>query len=306
MNPLVPNSGMADPHIYVFEGRVYLYTGRDADPTLQRFLMPDWNVWSSADLISWRHETTISPNITYIGASAEPECWATSVAYRGGSYFFFFSNGGNGRAHNFGVMRASSPTLVDAVDALGRPLVSEPGDGGVTQTNLTRAAYDPTVFIDDNETPYVCFGVLEWDGTTAGTKSQYLIAKLDETFLALAEEPRPLHFLPRPDGAFMPSNDKSTLHKRDGLYYLSAGSMYATLASVYGPYTFRGDTNPHDGADRSFGLNTRGHGRFWSWRNQWFHVWCEFVSLNSSGVSPYPPDSKSFPRYRDSWMTYTH
>ena len=43
-NPIVPYVGMADPHIFVFNGKPYLYTTRDLDSlTKGRFVMPDWH-----------------------------------------------------------------------------------------------------------------------------------------------------------------------------------------------------------------------------------------------------------------------
>ena len=75
--------------------------------------------------------------------------------------------------------------------------------------------------------------------------------------------------------------DKSTLHKREGTYYLSAGTRYATSKSVYGPYTFRGDSvGKHP--SQSFGLTGQAHGRFFEWRGQWFHVYCLFVDNNAA------------------------
>jgi arabinoxylan arabinofuranohydrolase len=250
--------------------------------------------------VTWRHVTTITPNQTYIGASATPECWAVDVAFTGitgKEYAFYFSN----RGSNFGVMLASDPSLADAVDALGRPLVSEPGAGGVVTTNITGGAYDPTVLVDDDGSRYIVFGLHD-------SGSSYAVAQLDPTFTAFAEPLRPVVFLPRPsDGETMPSDDKSTLHKFGGVYYLSAGSMYSTATSPYGPYVFRGDANPHSAVspDRSFGDTTQGHGRFWTWNGQWFHVWCEFVQQNNTGTPP-PNQGKSYARWRDAWMTYTH
>ena len=77
-NPLVPNVGMADPHIHIFNNQAYLYTTRDADPFAKSFTMPDWNIWSSADLIHWQHERTILPVETYMGKSTR--CWAPDAA----------------------------------------------------------------------------------------------------------------------------------------------------------------------------------------------------------------------------------
>jgi hypothetical protein len=64
-NPLVPYIGMADPHIYVFNGKPYLYSTRDKDSlkTKGRFIMPDWHIWSTEDLLHWKHERTILPDL---------------------------------------------------------------------------------------------------------------------------------------------------------------------------------------------------------------------------------------------------
>ncbi len=91
-NPIVPYVGMADPHIFIFEGKAYLYATRDIDSlqTRNRFVMPDWNIWSSSDLIHWDHERTIYPTETYMGKSTD--CWATDMGWRNGKYYFYFSN----------------------------------------------------------------------------------------------------------------------------------------------------------------------------------------------------------------------
>lgn len=275
-NPLVPGAGMADPHIHIFGDTAYLYAGRDRSQTDDNFIMPDWNVWTSDDLVAWRHVTTIAPNQTYMGAPDVPECWAVDVVFRDGVYALFFSNGGK----NMGVMTGSTPTLSDVTDALGRPLVSTTrwpsALPGVTVTNLTRGSYDPTLLTDTDGTIFVMFGVRD-GGKGGDAPSHYLMARLkDDDVAALAEPPRVVQFLPSPaDGSTMPYNDKSTLHKYKGVYYLSAGSYYATSESSsgpYGPFTFRGNANPHTGpsgaenATRSFGdtsqVYTRGMGGF--------------------------------------------
>ena len=230
-NPIVLNgTSIADPHIHIFDGQAFMYAGRDVDPHARGFVMPDWSVWRSSDLVSWTKVTTISPNKTYIGAGST-ECWASDVARirtaNSTRYAFFFSHGGI----SMGVMTASSPSLGDASDALGRPLVSSSrrpeAPSGVWVTNQTRGAYDPSLLVDDNAT-YVSFGVRD-----TLDSSVYLIARLDHSLTSLAEEPRRIVFLPRADGAEMPSDDKSTLHKWNGVYYLSAGSYYSTATSLY-------------------------------------------------------------------------
>jgi hypothetical protein len=153
--------------------------------------------------------------------------------------------------------------------------------------------------VDDDATAYLCVG-LRLGGS-------YVIARLEPNLVALSEEPRSIVVLPDPvSGGTMPGDDKSTLHKHAGTYYLSAGAWYATASSVYGPYTFRGSSSPQvtrANASRSFGLSHQAHGRFFAFRGQWFHVWCEFISENNTTTKD--PEAPTY-HYRDSWMVYTH
>ena len=100
---------------------------------------------------------------------------------------------------------------------------------------------------------------------------------------SLAEAPRRVSWA----GVNGQGDDKPTLHKLGPVYYLTSGALFSTSSSVYGPWTFRGSSG-----DGRYGLQAQAHGNFFTWRGQWFHVWCTFVD----------------PRYRwrQSWMTYTH
>ena len=311
---------MADPHIHIFGDKAYLYSTRDKSPHSTDFEMPGWDVWRSSDLVHWDHLTAISPQQTYIGKQAANAtrrrtggefvrfaysgvlaCFAADVIARNGVYAFFFSNGDT----NMGVMTASSPSLSDAVDAIGRPLVSTEAlptvPPGVTVTDRTHGAYDPTLLLDEDGVAYVCFGLQRPADHGAGKPSSYLLARLSTSLTELAETPRPVEFLPHPHtGKLFPGADKSTLHKRQGTYYLSSGAHYATSKSVYGPYTYRGDTVGRH-PSQSFGLTGQAHGRFFEWRGQWFHVYCLFVENNAAEKVS---SRKSF--FRESWITYTH
>ncbi len=171
-NPLVPFVGMADPHIYVFDGKPYLYSTRDIDSlqTKGRFIMPDWHIWSTDDLLHWRHERTILPVETYMGRSRD--CWATETATRNGKYYIYFSD----KNRTTGVLVSDSPTGPFR-DALGRPLL----DTGLTSTK----EYDPSVLIDDDpaQTPYIIFGHHRDDDPNL----RYYIVRLNDDMISLAE-----------------------------------------------------------------------------------------------------------------------
>ena len=271
IKPMVANVGMADPHIHIFNNKAYLYSTRDADIQAKGFVMPDWKVWSSSDLIDWKLETIIDPAITYMGKSNN--CWAPDMAYRDGNYYFYFSN----RNRDTGVLVGKTPTG-PFKDVLGKPLLPE---------NLTPTKeYDPTILMEDDEaqTSYIAFGHFRPDDPVY----YYAIAKLGSDMISLAEEPKEIKITGNAPG--LKGNDKPTLHKRNGVYYLSAGTSYATSDNVYGPYVRRGYS-----ANRGeFGLDNYGHGDYFEWNNQWFHTWCHFYM------------GKNVARYRQSYVNYLH
>jgi arabinoxylan arabinofuranohydrolase len=271
-NPMIPYVGMADPHIFIFNETAYLYSTRDVDSiqTKNKFVMPDWHIWSSQDLIHWKHERTIFPTETYMGKSND--CWATDMGWRNGKYYFYFSN----KNISTGVMVADHPAG-PFIDALGKPLL----DTGLT----TSKEYDPSILIDDDpgKTPYIIFGHHRDNDPILG----YYIARLNEDMISLAEKPQKIYFEGNLNVLF--NDDKPNLHKHNGIYYLSSGSHYATATSIYGPYTKRG--NSGYGA---FGLTAQAHGNYFMWNNQWFHTWCRFHL------------GKDVARYRESYITYVH
>lgn len=271
-NPIIPYSGMADPHIFIFNGKPYLYSTRDIDSiqTKGRFIMPDWHIWSSNDLVQWNHERTIHPTETYMGKSND--CWATDMGWRNEKYYFYFSN----KNISTGVMVANSP-VGPFIDALGKPLL----DTGLT----TSKEYDPTILMDDDlfNSSYIAFGHYRNDDPKLG----YYIAKLNNDMISLAEEPRKI--IITGDEDVLTANDKPNLHKYNGLYYLSAGSHYATSTNIYGPYVRRGNSG-----FSKFGLTQQAHGNYFIWNNQWFHTWCKFHL------------SKEVAYYRESYLTYVH
>lgn len=202
-NPIIPYVGMADPHIFIFNGKPYLYATRDIDSisTKNKFVMPDWQIWSSNDLVNWVNERTIYPAGTYMGKSND--CWATDMGFRNGKYYFYFSN----KNISTGVMISDSPTG-PFKDALGKPLL----DTGLTSSQ----EYDPTILTDDDKakTPYIVFGHHRDNDSLLG----YYIAKLNDDMVSLAEAPKKIYFTGDVD--VMTNDDKPNLHKYKGVYYL--------------------------------------------------------------------------------------
>ena len=232
-NPIIPHKGVCDPHIHVFNHKAYLYASHDKSIANPTWLMDDWQIWSSDDLVEWHYESTFRPEDTYIGKC--DTCWAVDAAQRGGKYYYYFSNGNT----DTGVAVSDSPTG-PFVDALGKPLL--PKD--LTET----AQYDPTVFVDpDTDVPYII-----WGGGMG-----YYIARLQEDMISLAEDPRQILV----DGK-LAWDDKSFIHKKNGLFYLTWASWYATSESIYGPYTTRGNVGISED-----------HGSWFEWNGQDFYAY---------------------------------
>ena len=235
-NPLIGEPGMSDPHALVEGDACYLFTGHDVGVGIDGWVMPDWRIYRSDDLRSWRHVGTIDPANTYLGAG-HTACWAGDAVQRGGGYYWYFSNG----SKETGVAVADAPEG-PYLDALGGPLVD---------------SFDPSVFVDIDGTHYLVYGIHD-----------YWIAPLDASMIALAEPPRRLWLDRR--GVF-PSSDKNSLHYRDGIYYLSCSGYYATSRYLHGPYVHRGLVGSGWGLETPYA-----HGDFFRWRGDWYHVWCRY------------------------------
>ena len=89
-NPIIPGRGVCDPHIRIFHNKAYLYATHDSAQDDTRFVTKDWWVWSSPDLVDWKHENTLRPEQTYIGPGFQA-CYATDAAERNGKYYWYFS-----------------------------------------------------------------------------------------------------------------------------------------------------------------------------------------------------------------------
>ncbi len=235
-NPIIPGMGVCDPHIHIFDGRMFLYASHDSQPDARGFCMHDWQVWSSPDAVEWTLESVIHPEDFFMGPS--DRCWAVDVAERNGKYYYYFSDG----SERIGVAVADNPGGPFR-DALGRPLL----DGSVTTTR----EYDPCVFRDDDGTYYLVFGAPSW---CYGEGCGYFIARLNEDMISFAEAPRKIEL----DHC---GDDKASLNKFGGRYYLSYGGFYAVSDCVYGPYHFLGHT-----------ASTIDHSSFCEWNGQLFQA----------------------------------
>ncbi|MCH8539784.1 MAG: family 43 glycosylhydrolase [Opitutales bacterium] len=244
MNPFAPASGLADPHVRVFQGRVFLYTGTDDDPEGRDWVMRRWRIFSSGDLKNWRSEGEILPRDTYMGEGS-PDCWAGDVAEREGRYYFYFSD----RSRGIGVMVADRPEGPFR-DPVGKPLLEK--------------SHDPTVLVekDASRTAWLVSGSKERRG--------YTLARLREDMMGLAEDPKPITIRGREWEEAPSWMDKNYLFCHEGIYYLSWGRDYAVSDCLAGPYDSVGPVAEGEG------LSEYAHGSFFQWKEQWYHIWCRY------------------------------
>ncbi|MEP3838604.1 MAG: family 43 glycosylhydrolase [Algibacter sp.] len=243
-NPITTYKGVSDPHIRVFNDTIYLYSGHDSNPKDETWVMKDWRVFSSTNLLDWKHIQTISPRNNYMDNNSE-DCWASDAISRNGNYYFYFSD----RKRGIGVMKAKHPSG-NFVDALNKPLVAP--------------LHDPTIFIDNdkNKSPYIIYG----DKSDA-----YYISKLNDDMVSLAETPRPILITGKAWENAPEWMDKNYLFKHKNRYYLSWGNQYAVSKNIYGPYECM------DSVGAGYKLGEFAHGSFFTWKGQFYHIWCYYI-----------------------------
>jgi arabinoxylan arabinofuranohydrolase len=244
-NPIVKDVGMSDPHVRVFNDTIFLYCGHDNHPDDTTWMMKEWRIFSTTDMIQWQQEGSISPHDNYMDNNST-DCWAGDAASRNGLYYFYFSD----RKRGIGVMASDSPKG-PFKDVLGIPLVSP--------------MHDPTILVDDDkqQTPYLIYGDKEGGG--------FHIARLNEDMISLAETPRPLEINGKEWQDAPQWMDKNYIFKYLDTYYLSWGRDYATSKNIYGPYECQGALgNGHH-------LSEFAHGSFFWWKGQFYHLWCYYL-----------------------------
>lgn len=280
-NPIVPHQGLNDPHIHIFNDTAYVYASHDKSADNKKFIMEDWWIWSSPDLVNWTKRSILSPADTYIGAGFSG-CWATDVGRKNGKYYWYFSE----KNQQTGVVVGESP-VGPWKDPLGKPLLTE----DLTPTD----EYDMTIYEEAGE-HYIIFGV--WD---------YYIAKLNEDMISLAEAPQKITIEhPRgpynPDGKNLdkPTDDKPFLHKYRDQYYLSWGCFYAMSDSLYGPYEYKGTVIHEDSFAEGYasptwpnGFLQGRHGSFFQWHDQWYYAYCDISQTGNR-------------YFRDTFISYVH
>lgn len=232
-NPIVQTCFTADPAPMVYNDRVYVYTGEDAEGEGGNYNMPHWRCYSTTDMVNWTDHGVVMKSDDFEWA-APGSSWAAQCVEKDGKFYLYATvtdKNGGGRA--IAVAVSDSPTG-PFEDALGKPLA------GPNWWYI-----DPTVFIDDDGRAYLYWGnpqlcYAELNDDMISLKGD-LIIKMDMTTDAFGER------------AGGDENHKTNyeegpwFYKRDGIYYLlyaglgvPEGICYSTATSPDGPWTYQG------------------------------------------------------------------
>jgi hypothetical protein len=263
-NPIL--KGYADPHMKVWDGKMYISVGKDRSPDLKKFEIIYWSIYSTTDLVNWKLETHIMPEDTWLGKGSI-RCWASDITEYKGKYYFYFSNGGI----DCGVLVADNP---------GGPYKDVLKKALIPHHFSTNHEYDPTILEEGNGERYLIYGR---NGVLKDEMLHYQIVKLSDDMTSL--EGKSYDLLTDYKYGFGGENrarDHQYFHKHNDLYYLSCAGAYRTSKNKYGPF----ENERHTGQN--------GHSSFCEFNGQTYHM---------SEWSCEPFDAR---QYRQVCMTYLH
>lgn len=227
-NPFVTHKYLGDPAALVHDGKVYVYAGHDECPLNKNFYeMNEWIVLSSPDLVTWTEHPV--PLDVDAFKWAKDSAWASQVIEKDGKFYWYVTVE-HAKIHGkaIGVAVSDSP-LGPFVDARGSALITN--DMTTDRTKISWDDIDPTVFIDDDGTPYIFWG-----------NTQCYYAKLKPNMIELDS---PIHNVDLPTQF----TEAPWIHKRNGIYYLSYSmefpekTVYAISDSIDGPWKPMGIIN---------------------------------------------------------------
>jgi Glycosyl hydrolases family 43 len=224
-NPIITKIFTADPAAMVTKDEVFIYAGQDEAGPNRGYTMRKWVCFSSKDMKTWMDHGSLLAVSDFKWAKGD--AWASQVIEKDGKFYWYVTvthdDSRPGKA--IGVAVADSPTG-PFKDAIGAALVT---DDMTPDSKRPKSDIDPTVFIDDDGTPYLCWG-----------NGDCFFAKLKANMIEL-DGP-----IQKIEGLTENYTEAPWLHKRGNLYYLSFATgfpesiSYATAPSIKGPWTFRG------------------------------------------------------------------
>ncbi len=220
-NPIIKHIFTADPAALVYKDTFYIYAGHDEQAVGEKpFLMKDWHVFSSTDMVHWKAYGAVLSLLDFCWARMD--AWAGQCVYRDGKFWWYVP-----MSHkmigwfSIGVAVSDNP-IGPFHDALGHALITD------STPNSVKLNIDPTIFVDDDGQAYLIWG--GW-GKCRMVKLKPNMIELDGPVTEVT--------------GLTGYTEAPWLHKRNGVYYLSYAAGfpetidYATSSSPMGPWTYR-------------------------------------------------------------------
>src|SRR5438046_2316231 len=86
-NPIFRNSFTADPAPLVYNGRLYVYVGKDEAKDGEMFTMTAWLCYSTTDMKNWTYHGPIMKPTDFTWAVAD--AWASQVVEKNGKFYLY-------------------------------------------------------------------------------------------------------------------------------------------------------------------------------------------------------------------------
>jgi len=216
--PILPDFH-ADPSAHYWDGKYWIYPSTDEPGSTSWKEMKRWHCYSSVDLENWKNEGQIF-SLDDISWASESAFAPDAMKWKGKYYFFFPAQ------VQIGVAVSDKPNG-PFKDALGKPLIAKNECPGV-------ATFDPTIFIDTDNTPYLYYG----------GGHGVAVVKLKDNLIERDGEITKLPIEGYAEGIWV--------HKRNDIYYFTYPSrverdgkvnqllVYSTAPTPTGPFTYQG------------------------------------------------------------------
>jgi len=236
-NPIIQTKYTADPAPLVYNDTVFLYTSHDEDdagPGMGKFLMKDWLLYTSTDMVNWTDHGVVASLKDFTWGKQDNGAWAPQCIERNGKFYLYCPLHMNG----IGVLVSDSP-YGPFKDPIGKPLIKNSMDD-----------IDPTVYIDDDGQAY-----LYW-----GNPKLYHV-KLNEDMVSysgdILSEEMTIEAFGKRDGhpkRATQYEEGPWFYKRDNNYYMAFASTccpegmgYSMSKSPTGPWEYKGSIMDGDG-----------------------------------------------------------
>lgn len=225
-NPLFTDTFTADPATLVVGDRLYVYVGHDKASPGGWFNMPAWLCYSTTDMKNWTAHGPVLGAKDFLNANIWSS-WAAQVVEKDNKFYFYVTLDQQ-EGHFITVAVGDSP-LGPFKEALpGKPLVT---DKMTTDSSRPNSDIDPTVFIDDDGTPWMAWG----NGDCYMVKLNRNMVELDGTITKVP---------------YRNFSEGPWIFKRNDLYYnvyaadapgVQAEQIcYSTATDINGPWTYGG------------------------------------------------------------------